>query len=286
MKENIQAFFGVWLMLIILNQIFIYHGCFAPYCLLAALPHTGVLAFLWVKFLIAPKTPDKKVDASFEQIKRDNERNKLKQDAIKAAIKKATEKANQKAKESNQPATKNNQPNSPKNPKPSKKPKNRDPLKEKGDRYERFIGSEFEKKGELVIYNGFIKGYEDQGVDLISIASDVKSINLIQCKNWTKMRMTLAHMEAVYEKLNQYDFDCLSLPSYQVDEYRTSTLKKGNTYSILSKAKNELPTLTIRKTLFIASEKVVDLEVGPYLTMMTPTIFKYKDMKIVMKGIG
>ena len=261
MKGRIQEFFSAWLLVLVLNQIFIFHGCFALYCLLPALPHTGLLAFLWVKFTGKPSEPpisNEKVQPQSAELKKDREQKK-------AAAKQAVEKYQRENVE--QEST----------PKP-------DPLKEKGDRYERFIGAEFEKKGDLVIYNGFIKGYEDQGVDLISISNDSQTINLIQCKNWTKMRMSLAHMEDVYAKLDRYDFDCLSFPSYQVDAHLAS--KNNDTYAILLKAKNELPKLVIRKTLFIASEKVVDLEVGPYLTMMAPTIFRYKDMKIVMKESG
>jgi len=45
--KNIKKFFGIWFVIILLNQIFIFHACFAPYCLLAALPHTGVIAFFF-----------------------------------------------------------------------------------------------------------------------------------------------------------------------------------------------------------------------------------------------
>lgn len=51
--KNIQVFLVVWAVVIIANQIFIFGACFAPYCLLAALPHTGIIAslltFSWAK---------------------------------------------------------------------------------------------------------------------------------------------------------------------------------------------------------------------------------------------
>lgn len=259
MKEKIKQFFSVWLVILLLNQLFIFRGCFALYCIVSALPHTGVLAFLWVKYIGGS------ADGSAKENKHDLHADESKQ--TKDAVKKSVDNLERE-----------------RNKRYTKKPPKTDHLKEKGDEYERFIGAEFEKKGDLVIYNGFIKGYEDKGVDLVSISEDSKTINLIQCKNWTKMRMSLSHLEDVYSKLNNYNFDCLSFPSYQVDEHRKRPSKNDNTYAILLKAKTELSELTIRKTLFIASEKVVDLEVGPYLTMMTPTIFRYKDMKIVMKA--
>ena len=76
-------------------------------------------------------------------------------------------------------------------PKPKKLPIKKElskenSLKEQGDAYERFIGKQFEEKGYLVIYNGFICGFDDGGVDLVAISADAKILYLIQCKNWQK----------------------------------------------------------------------------------------------------
>ena len=61
---------------------------------------------------------------------------------------------------------------------------NIDLLKAKGDRYESAVGLGYEVRGDLVIYNGFIKGMKDEGVDIVAISSKQKSIHLVQCKNW------------------------------------------------------------------------------------------------------
>lgn len=45
------VFIGSWLVIIILNQVLIFGACFAPYCLIAALPHTGILAGLATYFI-------------------------------------------------------------------------------------------------------------------------------------------------------------------------------------------------------------------------------------------
>lgn len=50
-RENLETFFITWCIVIVLNQIFIFHACFAPYCLIAALPHTGIIAGLIVFFM-------------------------------------------------------------------------------------------------------------------------------------------------------------------------------------------------------------------------------------------
>jgi hypothetical protein len=51
-KNNLETFFTIWGIILVLNQVFIFGGCFAPYCLLAALPHTGVIAFIVSIFYI------------------------------------------------------------------------------------------------------------------------------------------------------------------------------------------------------------------------------------------
>jgi len=48
--QNFQKFIVIWVVVILINQIFIFGSCFAAYCLLAALPHTGVIAALIVFF--------------------------------------------------------------------------------------------------------------------------------------------------------------------------------------------------------------------------------------------
>ena len=42
--ENFKNFFWLWGAILIANQIFIFGACFQPYCIAAALPHTGALA--------------------------------------------------------------------------------------------------------------------------------------------------------------------------------------------------------------------------------------------------
>ncbi|WP_351124795.1 topoisomerase DNA-binding C4 zinc finger domain-containing protein [Shewanella sp. T24-MNA-CIBAN-0130] len=54
--NNFQAFLVTWVVIIIVNQLFIFGACFAPYCLLAALPHTCVIAVLLNYFLNAEES--------------------------------------------------------------------------------------------------------------------------------------------------------------------------------------------------------------------------------------
>ncbi len=52
--KNFQTYLVIWAVLIILNQLVIFGACFAPYCILAALPHTGIVALLVLHFLVEP----------------------------------------------------------------------------------------------------------------------------------------------------------------------------------------------------------------------------------------
>jgi hypothetical protein len=48
--KNIQKFLVVWVVVVLVNQIAIFGACFAPYCLIAALPHTSIIALLITYF--------------------------------------------------------------------------------------------------------------------------------------------------------------------------------------------------------------------------------------------
>ena len=77
-------------------------------------------------------------------------------------------------------------------------------LKAKGDRYESAVGLGYEVRGDLVIYNGFIKGMKDEGVDIVAISSKQKSIHLVQCKNWDNRQISSEELDDIYNKLDQY----------------------------------------------------------------------------------
>ena len=49
--SNFQTFLVAWVVILIANQLFIFGACFAPYCLIAGLPHTGVIAALITYFM-------------------------------------------------------------------------------------------------------------------------------------------------------------------------------------------------------------------------------------------
>ena len=242
-KANTKFFFITWGIVLLVNQIFIFGGCFAPYCIVAALPHTGVISAVIVYLNFQEEKKEKTIqqERSYESQYTSN---------------------NDKA----------------------------DPLKEMGDAYEKEIGKEFESKGDFVIYNGLISGVADGGVDLIVISPDSQSINLVQCKNWHKMKMEHHHISSVYDKLTNYSSNIKYSIGYIVVKYSYVALQKHLHYKkecdeIANILKASSNYTNIRKTLYIATDKVVDLDVGQHLTMIKPNIFRYKDMKIVISKI-
>ena len=242
-KANAKFFFITWGIVLLVNQIFIFGGCFAPYCIVAALPHTGVISAVIVYLYFQEEKKEKTIqqERSYESQYTSN---------------------NDKV----------------------------DPLKEMGDAYEKEIGKEFESKGDFVIYNGLISGVADGGVDLIVISPDSQSINLVQCKNWHKMKMEHHHISSVYDKLTNYASNINYSIGYIVVKYSYVALQKHLHYKkecdeIANILKASSNYTNIRKTLYIATDKVVDLDVGQHLTMIKPNIFRYKDMKIVISKI-
>ena len=242
-KANAKFFFITWGIVLLVNQIFIFGGCLAPYCIVAALPHTGVISAVIVYLYFQEEKKEKTIqqERSYESQYTSN---------------------NDKV----------------------------DPLKEIGDAYEKEIGKEFESKGDFVIYNGLISGVADGGVDLIVISPDSQSINLVQCKNWHKMKMEHHHISSVYDKLTNYSSNIKYSIGYIVVKYSYVALQKHLHYkkeldeiaNILKATKNYT---NIRKTLYISTDKVLDPDINQYIKMIKPNIFRYKDMKIVISKI-
>lgn len=67
LNGNFNKFIYVWVIVLLINQIFIFGACFYPTCILAALPHTGIIAFLITLKLIKNDT-SKKTDDSIEYV--------------------------------------------------------------------------------------------------------------------------------------------------------------------------------------------------------------------------
>lgn len=59
--KNTKRFLVVWILILFFNQVIIFGACFAPYCLIAALPHTLLFALL-INFFLFKNDVDRKQD--------------------------------------------------------------------------------------------------------------------------------------------------------------------------------------------------------------------------------
>ncbi|MEA2018759.1 MAG: hypothetical protein U9N59_09945 [Campylobacterota bacterium] len=347
-REHFSTFFTTWFILLVLNQSFIF-GCFAPYCILAGLLPTGIVAFFVAPFFVGEasnssekkkSTLEKAADVTENLAKvtadLDSAISKWGNDTLKELEEESIKKAAEREKRINQEIIKANaildelkskqvkKKNSPfsdmhkifdnlendlnpqtimskaksevsrkkteetiiatQDEKTSKKYEaSSDPLKQWGDKYEKFIGRQFENKGELVIYNGFIRGYEDDGVDIIVISSQTKTIHLIQCKNWTKKPLLLSDVEKIYKKLQNFSLTRITQSEAAIKEHLEIDKSLKSIKDILRVNKSDY---SLRRTLYVGSDKVVDLNIGKHLKLIKPSIFKYEDMKIVIKKMA
>jgi hypothetical protein len=156
-----------------------------------------------------------------------------------------------------------------------------DVLKSRGDGYELHIGRMFERKGDLVIYNGFLRGYDDQGVDLIVISKKDQTVNLVQCKHWKRFEFTTEHLNRIYEKLSSYikDYDDLALDA--IKQYHAIPFTDDELRELIRNSQSFIN----RKTLYLASDKVIAEDVYSEIELMRTNIYRYQDLKIVINEI-
>ena len=239
--ENIKGFLVLWGVIVVANQVVLFGACFAPYCLVAAVPHTFAIAIVLSYFFL--KANDTK-----------------KEGELTKNSKTISQTETTKRQESFQ------------------QPEN-DALKQRGDGYELYIGRKFELKGDLVIYNGLIRGYEDQGVDIIVLSSSTLSVNLIQCKHWKKREFTKGQLAKIYDNLNNFSPDYQSISPENIEYYLSNKRNKAYIQRAVQEGKSYS---TIHKTLYLSSNLVIQSDVWPLLEVIKKNIYRYKSMKVVV----
>jgi len=61
MGKKYEDFFSTWVVIVLINQFFIFGACFYPTCIIAALPHTALITFLYLYFF-GEKKENKGID--------------------------------------------------------------------------------------------------------------------------------------------------------------------------------------------------------------------------------
>lgn len=142
--------------------------------------------------------------------------------------------------------------------------------------YKQYIGEKFEQKGDFVIYNYFLENAY-KGFDMITLSCSSKYINFIKCKYWKNKSITESRIEKVYQKLNDY-----VLYRQSTDGKELGDLLGMKLYECGVKSTTEISKLfSIRKILYIAKGKTINLEENKNIIKIKDNIFRYKDMKIV-----
>jgi len=277
--RNIKGVLIIWGVVLFINQVTLFGACFAPYCLIAAVPHTALIAIVISYFVFAPEDkPEQKTNT---------ERNKTSQtyETPRTTAKKR-ENSSKKPEAKPEPQAKPKPFEFDHNKSPEFKtgspPPEQDVLKNRGDGYELHIGRKFEIKGDLVIYNGFIRGYEDQGVDVIVISKSSRSLHLIQCKHWQRFEFTRDHLYRIYQKLDSFDRDYQYIEPNEINYYLGIKRENGE---IRSGIEDSLSYPQTRKTLYLSSSHVVQKDVWEALEQIKDNIYRFKDMKIVVHKI-
>lgn len=281
--NNFKGFLKIWGVVLLANQILVFGACFAPYCLLAALPHTGVIAAFIAYYFYAADNTEKNTGSIHSEPK-DKIAEFFKE--IEDRVEKSREfQKNLKENPEPQPLQTFSKSDSKSSFSPHKKAVNLaedDVLKKRGDGYELHIGRKFELKGDLVIYNGLIQGYEDQGVDIIVLSRKDQTINLIQCKHWKRFEFTREHLYKIYQKLDEFNADYQYLKPQDINQYLS--IKVGED-EMRSTIKSSLTYPQIRKTLYLSSAQVVQQDAWKLLESIKNNIYRYKNMKVVIHQI-
>ena len=153
--------------------------------------------------------------------------------------------------------------------------------KQMGDSYEKRIGYLFEQRGDLVIYNGLIRGYKDQGVDVIVLSKTDKTLHLIQCKNWHKKQMYLEDLRTIYAKLGRYRRDYLAL---DIEEISKALQKPLSHKKIATMLQTSQRYKRVQKQLYMASDRVITPQMQKALKSSKNGGFVYKDMSVKIES--
>lgn len=152
-----------------------------------------------------------------------------------------------------------------------------------GMEYEKYIGTQFEIKKHFVIYNGIINGLHDKGVDIIVLSSQHNVINLIQCKNWNQKKLNLSEIEKIHHKLINFRLNFITFLSDEVLNHLTIKRDISEIEAVLKYIKEYYNMFTIKYKLYIASDKVIDLEVGKHVKLIKNNKFLFKNMEIIFR---
>jgi hypothetical protein len=123
-----------------------------------------------------------------------------------------------------------------------------------------------------------IRGYEDQGIDLVIISKRHQTVHLVQCKHWKRYLFTAEHLTKIYDKLNAYLPDYEDLSSEKIAHYLSVEHPLQDIQTFIKNTQG----YTVRKTLYLSSSQVIQPEVFAVVEPIKDNIYRYQDMKLVV----
>jgi len=195
MNKKYEGFLIIWVIVLALNQIFIFANCFYIECIIPSLPHTALITFLFLFFL-----------REEEFILKYNE-NIIQSRVIKIEYSKKKE---------------------------DNKENDNDTLLPLGiDPFEKYIGKKFENQGDVVIYNSYIDGYNPKkDIDLIRISTKEENINFVEWK-YVDEKTTFTDIKNIYTKISKYKHISLKENNNSIKINIENINQKIETYKIV-----------------------------------------------------
>jgi hypothetical protein len=154
--------------------------------------------------------------------------------------------------------------------------------KEVGDTYEKYIGKRYEDNGYLVVYNGFIRGMSDSGVDLVAISLTNPTRHIIQCKNYAKTLLDIDVADEILKNLKFYLSDYLKLTPAEINYYLDEDLPDTEVIEHVIRSFR----YNSKYILFIPHFDVISEPLKERLEMVSTNRYSYGELLIVIAGIS
>ena len=152
--------------------------------------------------------------------------------------------------------------------------------KEIGDNYENHIGQRYKDNEYLVIYNGYIRGWEDRGIDLIAISLSKPVRHIIQCKNYDKTTLDIELADKILKNLKFHHNDYLRLKPAEINYYLDDELKGTELIEHVVRSSE----YNAKLILYIPYFRVISNPLKKRLKMITSNRYYYGELLIVITG--
>ena len=133
----------------------------------------------------------------------------------------------------------------------------------------------------MVIYDRFIEWPDEKGIDIISISLSAKTINIVLCEECNLH--DIDQLKTFYTQLEKYSVTEMRKEVETIQKHLQIHKKEDAIKGVLRVVAKE--KFDIRKTLYLNTDKAINLPNKKDLKKLKENIYRYKDMKIVLKKL-